>query len=102
LLKSLIALEIDQSQLSLAKKNIKRLKKSVDYLSDAEYFTGEVMEAEGDIQNALLSYKKVKSGSLLKRAQQKILVLTRDIGKKQASQKVNYKKAVINSERFDE
>lgn len=92
LLKSLIALEIDQSQLTLAKQNIERLKKYDDYRSDAEYFSGEVMEAEGDIQNALQSYLKVKKGSLLKRAKKKILVLNRLLNKGLKPKKVNFEK----------
>lgn len=75
LLKSLIALEIDQSQLQSAKNNVKKLSKSKDYHSDAAYFMGEISEAEGDVQSALKSYQKVVNGSLQKRAQKKIIKL---------------------------
>jgi len=75
LLKSLIALEIDQSQLQSARNNIKKLSKSKDYDSDVAYFSGEISEAEGDIQSALKSYQKVIKGSLQKRAKKKIIKL---------------------------
>ena len=91
LLKSLIALDIDLSKFDVAKANIKRLRQSEDYQSDAEYFTGEVLEAEGHLRNALTSYKRVKKGSLLKRAQKKILVLNQKLGKSEIT-KVNFKK----------
>ena len=91
LLKSLIALDIDRSELVLAKHNVERLKQSKDYLSDADYFTGEILEAEGQIQEALLSYEKVNKGILLKRAKQKILVLNKKIGEIKKI-KVNYNK----------
>jgi len=91
LLKSLIALEIDQSELEVAKNNIQKLKQSEGYRSDAEYFTGEVLEAEGDFKNAILSYKKVNKGILLKRAKKKILVLYQKLREIQRM-KVNLKK----------
>lgn len=95
LLKSLIALEIDQSQLNLAKVNIKRLKESAEYQSDAEYFTGEVMEAEGDFQHALESYRKVKKGKLLKRAQNKIVLLSQKLDEKNTQVNVKFKKTLL-------
>lgn len=77
LLKSLIALEIDQSQLQSAKNNIDKLKETEYYHSDAAYFMGEIAEAEGDIPSALESYQKVTKGSLQKRAKKKIIKLKR-------------------------
>lgn len=93
LLKSLIALDIDRSNLEHAKSNIERLKQSSEYQSDADYFTGEILEAEGQIRNALLSYMRVNKGILLKRAKQKILVLNKRIGQLKRV-KVNYNKKV--------
>lgn len=91
LLKSLIALEIDQDELELAKNNIQKLKQSKGYRSDAEYFTGEILEAEGNFKNALLSYKKVHKGILLKRAKKKILALNKKLAQTKRV-KVNLKK----------
>lgn len=88
LLKSLIALEIDQSLLESAKNNIKKLSQSEGYHSDAAYFLGEISEAEGDLSSALNSYRKVVEGSLQKRAKSKIIKLSKDVDVK----KVNYKK----------
>ena len=93
LLKSLIALEIDQSQLKKAKENIQKLRKTVEFLNDADYFSGEVMEAEGDLENALKRYKKVKKGKLLKRAQKKVVAISRVLSKDNMRKKVNYRKS---------
>jgi len=80
LLKSLIALEIDQAQLESAKKNLKKLSLSKDYLSDVAYFKGEISEAEGDLKSALKNYQQVVDGNLQKRAQKKILKIGKGLG----------------------
>ena len=89
LLKSLIALEIEQSHLQSARQNIKKLSKSKEYQSDVSYFRGEIYEAEGDLKSALKNYQKVVDGSLQKRARKKIIKL----GKGLITRKVNYKEA---------
>ena len=86
LLKTLIALEIDQSHLQSAKKNIQKLSKHKDYQSDVYYFKGEISEAEGDLQSALKNYQQVVGGSLHKRARKKIIKL----GDGLSIRKVNY------------
>ncbi len=92
LLKSLIALEIDQRQLVQARKNIEKLRASQEYQSDAEYFMAEILEAEGNIQLALLRYQAVKDGGLLKNAKRKISKLSRLLNKLgPEKQQVNYK-----------
>jgi len=80
LLKSLIALEIDQAQLESAKENLKKLGLSKDYLSDVAYFKGEISEAEGDLKSALKNYQQVVDGNLQKRAQKKILKIGKGLG----------------------
>ncbi len=80
LLKSLIALEIDQAQLKSAKENLKKLSLSKDYLSDVAYFKGEISEAEGDLESALKNYQQVVDGNLQKRAQKKILKIGKGLG----------------------
>ncbi len=87
LLKSLIALEIDQSQLQSAKQNIHKLSKSKEYLSDVAYFRGEIYEAEGDLKSAIKNYQQVVDGNLQKRAKMKLIKL----GKGLKVRKVNYK-----------
>ncbi|HIQ14774.1 MAG TPA: hypothetical protein EYH38_04265 [Leucothrix sp.] len=89
LLKSLIALEIEQSHLQSARQNIKKLSKSKEYQSDVSYFRGEIYEAEGDLKSALKNYQQVVDGSLQKRARKKIIKL----GKGLITRKVNYKEA---------
>jgi len=92
LLKSLIALEIDQRQLVQARKNIEKLRASQEYQSDAEYFMAEILEAEGNIQLALLRYQAVKEGGLLKNAKRKISKLSRQLNKLSPEKRqVNYK-----------
>ncbi len=86
LLKTLIALEIDQSHLQSAKKNIQKLSKHKGYQSDVSYFKGEISEAEGDLQSALKNYQQVVGGSLHKRARKKIIKL----GDGLSIRKVNY------------
>ena len=85
LLKSLIALEIDQEKLQSAKNNLKKLKKAKEYLSDVAYFMGEISEAEGDLQSALKSYQQVVGGSLQKRAMKKIIKLSKGSKSKKTS-----------------
>jgi tetratricopeptide (TPR) repeat protein len=100
LLKSLIALEIDQSQYQAATRDIQKLKQYKAYASDAKYFMAEVLEAQGDSQSALEKYAQVTEGALLKNAKKKILSLTRrmalDTNKQAESssvkQRVNFKK----------
>jgi len=80
LLKSLIALEIDQAQLESAKENLKKLSLSKDYLSDVAYFKGEISEAEGDLKSALKNYQQVVNGNLQKRAKKKIFKIGKGLG----------------------
>ncbi len=94
LLKSLIALEIDQHQYQQAKQNIKQLRKAKEYINDAEYFLGEIMEAEGDFKNALHRFKNVKQGTLLKRARDKVLVISRKLARESSSKKINLKESL--------
>ena len=75
LLKSLIALQIDQSQLKQADKNIKKLGSTKKYQHDANYFAGEVLEKRGSLEKALKSFKKVSGGSFLKNAHKKTINL---------------------------
>ncbi len=91
LLKSLIALQIDQKELSDANANIDKLKQSIEYDNDARYFSAEVLEARGNIALALEKYKKVKAGSLLKSAKKKIKQLTLLLNKN-SKKRVNYLK----------
>ena len=100
LLKSLIALEIDRSQLLLAKENIARLRQHENYFSDAEYFTAEVLEAEGKLESALSSYLKVEKGKLHKRAQKKVIRLKKLLAKQGNAKNVKYKRP-LPSASFD-
>ncbi len=88
LLKSLIALQIDQSDWKNARKNIKKLSRFKDYRSDVAYFRGEIFEANGNLELALEKYRQVVNGSLKKRAIKKINQLNNTL----QPSRVNYKK----------
>jgi len=92
LLKSLIALQIDQANYSDATKDIERLRRSADYASDADYFMAEIFEAQGDTRSALESYMKVTNGALLKNAQKKVVRLNKLLSLEVKPRTVNYKK----------
>ncbi len=77
LLKSLIALQIDQGQLMKAEANILKLRSSKSYLYDADYFSGEVLQAKGSLEKALRYYEKVNGGSFLRNAHHKAIFITR-------------------------
>ena len=77
LLKSLIALQIDQGQLVKAEASILKLRSSKSYLYDADYFSGEVLQAKGSLEKALNYYEKVNGGSFLRNAHQKAIFITR-------------------------
>ncbi len=94
LLKSLIALEIDQSDYASATKNIQKLRQSADYKSDAEYFMAEIFEAQGDIKSALEKYQNVTTGSLMKNAEKKVARLSRQLTQENKAQTVNFKKKI--------
>lgn len=72
LLKSMIALNIDQQDWQEAERNNKKLRKSKGYQSDVNYFYGEIYEAAGNFKQALLSYQEVKRGSFLKHSHRKV------------------------------
>ncbi len=75
LLKSLVALDLDQKQWDEAEHFATKLLAFKDYRSDARHFLGEVFEARGENQKALLSYLQVVDGRMMGNAQQKISVL---------------------------
>jgi len=79
LLKSLIALQIDQSKLTDVEINISKLGANVKYTNEADYFSGEFAEKLGQQEKALLSYEKVVDGSYLKNAHKKRISLTKRI-----------------------
>ncbi|MEH6455494.1 MAG: tetratricopeptide repeat protein [Cocleimonas sp.] len=79
LLKSLIALQIDQSKLSSVSNNISKLRSNIKYSNEADYFSGEFAEKLGQQEIALLSYEKVVKGSYLKNAHKKRISLTKRI-----------------------
>ncbi len=97
LLKSLIALEIDQANYLGATKDIEKLKLSADYASDAEYFMAEVFEAQGDTKSALDGYMKVTNGSLLKNAKKKVARLKKQLILDAGLQNVNFKRPLHES-----
>ena len=76
LLKSVIALEIDQSRFDMAKTHINKLRLSDNYQNDAEYFTGELLEKKGKLIDALIKYGNVKEGDFLISAHKKVIYLT--------------------------
>jgi len=94
LLKSLIALAIDQSDYQNAAKNIQKLKLSADYKSDAEYFMAEIFEAQGDKRRALEKYQNVTEGALLKNAKKKVARLSEQLAREDKQQTVNFKKKI--------
>ncbi len=79
LLKSFIALQIDQSRLSKVNQHIKRLSTNTSYSNEAHYFNGEFAEKLGQLEKALDSYIKVKKGSYVKNAHKKVISLTKKI-----------------------
>jgi Flp pilus assembly protein TadD len=92
LLKSLIALEIDQANYQSATKNIQKLKSSADYKSDAEYFMAEIFEAQGDKKSALEKYQNVTDGTLMKNARKKVARLSKQLAREEKPQAVNFRK----------
>lgn len=78
LLKSLIALQIDQRQLTKAEASIDKLRVSKSYLHDADYFSGEVLQTKGSLKEALSYYEKVSGGSFLRNAHQKAIFITKE------------------------
>ncbi|WP_299880934.1 tetratricopeptide repeat protein [uncultured Cocleimonas sp.] len=78
LLKSLIALQIDQRQLTKAEASIDKLRASKSYLHDADYFSGEVLQTKGNLKEALSYYEKVSGGSFLRNAHQKAIFITKE------------------------
>ncbi len=79
LLKSLIALQIDQGKFSNAEKSIHKLRLAKSYIDDADYFSGELSQARGNLEKALKYYEKVNGGSFLKNAHQKVIYIMRKI-----------------------
>ncbi len=77
LLKSLIALQIDQSKLSNTENNISKLRANVEYKNEADYFSGEFAEKLGQQEKALLYFERVAKGSYLKNAHKKRISLTK-------------------------
>jgi Flp pilus assembly protein TadD len=84
LLKSLIALQIDQSFLKNAENNINKLRLTDKYQDDAEYFRGELLEKKGNFNEALKSYNNVKDGSFLNIAHKKVIYITQKAKGQQA------------------
>lgn len=75
LLKSLIALEINQQHWNKAKVHNDELNKTDAYQSDASYFYGEINEAEGNLKKALGFFKDVNDGSFVKSSHRKTAFL---------------------------
>ena len=75
LLKSLVALNLDQKKWDLAERSAEKLMAYKDYRSDANHFMGEIYQARGDNDLALKSYQKVVDGQLMKSALKRIPVL---------------------------
>ncbi len=98
LLKSLIALEIDQSNYQSATRNIQKLKSSVDYKSDAEYFLAEILEAQGDKKSALEKYQNVTKGALMKNAKKKVARLSKQLAREDKPQTVNFENKFKNKD----
>lgn len=94
LLKSVIALEIDQSRFNAAKININKLKLSDKYQSDAEYFAGELLEKKGRFIDALIKYDNVKEGDFLINAHKKVIYLTQKTEGKSALEQLFIQKQV--------
>lgn len=79
LLKSLIALQLDQSELTGVIEKIKRLSANESYVNESRYFAGEFAEKIGQQEKALLNFVKVEGGSYLKNAHKKTINLTKII-----------------------
>jgi len=94
LLKSMIALEIDQQKFKSAELKLHALKRNQDYFSDATYFKAEILEAKGELKEAFNLYKKVTDGRLYKRAINKIKHLSIQLEQDTVLRKVNYKKSI--------
>lgn len=77
LLKSYVALRIDQSKLKNIQLEINKLAADVKYKNEAHYFSGEYAEKLGQREKALLSYADVSEGSYLKNAHKKRIYLTK-------------------------
>ncbi len=75
LLKSLVALYLDQKKWDLAEVSAKKLLAFKDYRSDASLFMGEIFEARGKYRQALQAYEKVVDGNLVKNALKRIPLL---------------------------
>lgn len=75
LLKSLIALEINQKYWKKAKAHNNHLNKMDAYKSDASYFYGEINEAKGNLKKALSFFKNVNGGSFVKSSHRKTAFL---------------------------
>ncbi len=75
LLKSLVALYLDQKKWGLAEAYVKKLIAFKDYRSDANLFMGEIFEARGEHQQALRAYENVIDGKLVKNALERIPLL---------------------------
>jgi len=84
LLKSYIALQIDQSNLSNVESNIKLLGSQGNYINEVAYFRGEFAEKLGQQEKALRNYAKVNGGSYLKNAHKKTISLTKKVEGKSA------------------
>ena len=79
LLKSLIALQLDQSKLDDIQNNINTLKSNVKYKNEVSYFSGRFAEKLGQQEKALSNYENVVKGSYLKSAHKKRISLTKRI-----------------------
>jgi tetratricopeptide (TPR) repeat protein len=75
LLKSLVALHLDQKKWDLAETSAKKLMTFKDYRSDANLFMGEIFEARGEHRQALQAYKNVIDGKLVEKALERIPLL---------------------------
>lgn len=72
LLKSLVALNLDQKRWDEAEIYAKQLMFFKDYKSDAHHFMGEIHQARGQKKEALESYIQVVDGKLINSAQSRI------------------------------
>ncbi len=75
LLKSLVAINIDQKNWGEAQSNTNKLYKNKAYKNDANYFYGEIKQAQGKYESALSFFKQVQGGAFLKRAHAKVATL---------------------------
>ena len=88
LLKSYVALRIDQSQLRGIEQLIATLAADVNYVDEASYFSGEYAEKLGQREKALRHYSNVNEGSYLKNAHKKRIYLTKLIHGRSALKKL--------------